>query len=74
MELFQRKMQRKVDCGIKEEIEVQVLLPWEYDNINDSKGKLKTSSNKAALHVQQILFIKGTCENDNKDLDNYVYY
>ena len=44
----------------------------ERENIEEYKRALKTSSNKTAL--QKVSFIKGTCMNNNKDLDNFVYF
>ena len=33
---------------------------------------LKTANNKAAL--EKVAFVKGTCMNYNKDLDDFVYF
>ena len=43
----------------------------ECENIGTFKRVLKTPTNKAAL--AKIPFIKGTCMNYNKDLDDFIF-
>ena len=42
------------------------------ENIDTFKRVLKTPTNKAAL--EKVSFIKGTCMNYNKDLEDFVYF
>ena len=42
------------------------------ENIDTFKRVLKTPTNKAAL--EKVSFIKGTCMNYNKDLDDFAYF
>ena len=44
----------------------------ECENIDTFKRVLKTSTDKAAL--EKVSFVKGTCMNYNKDLDDFVYF
>ena len=44
----------------------------ECENIDTFQRVLKTSTNKAAL--EKVSFVKGTCMNYSKDLDDFVYF
>ena len=44
----------------------------ECENIDTFQRVLKTSTNKAAL--EKVSFVKETCMNYSKDLDDFVYF